>query len=168
MALILLTQQSAEELSPLTLIIFVVIVIAISFALVRSQSRNAVKGIQKIYSGQIVDECSLSGNYHYCFVTESELVLQYDQNTFKAFNLNSMKYIYSFRDIGTRSWAFAVEDENKKGLKGEWISGINGRRKIHHATLFFMSQEDADKLCEFIMRHAPQVEKAEMKNCLEY
>ena len=86
MALLLLTQQSVEELSPLTIIIFVVIVIAASFALVRSQSRNAVKGIQKIYGGQIVEECSLSGEYHYCFVTESELVLQYDQNTFKAFN----------------------------------------------------------------------------------
>ena len=162
MALILLTQQSAEELSPLTIIIFVVIVIVASFALVRLQSRNSVKDIKKKYNGRIVEECSLSGIYHYCFVTESELVLQYDQNTFKAFNLNSMKYVYSFRDIGTRSWAFAVADENQKGLKGDLIGGTNVRRKLNHATLFFMSQEDADKLCEFIMRHAPQVEKAEM------
>ena len=109
-----------------------------------------------------MEECTLSGNFHYCFVTGSELVLQYDQNTFKAFKLNSMKYVYSFRDIGTRSWAFAAADENKKGLKGERISGVNGRRKLHHATLFFMSQVDADKLCDFIIRHAPHVEKAEM------
>ena len=114
MVLILLTQQSAEELPPWVIILFVVIIVVISLEVVKSQSRNAVKGIQKIYSGQIVEECSLSGNYHYCFVTGSELVLQYDQNTFKAFKLNSIKYIYSFRDIGTRSWAFAVEDENKK------------------------------------------------------
>ena len=161
MALILLTQQSAEELPLWVIILFVVIIVAVSLAVVRSQSRNAVKGIQKMYSGQIVEECSLSGNYHYCFVTGNELVLQYDQNTFKAFKLNSIKYIYSFRDIGTRSWAFAVEDENKKGLKGEWISGVNGRRKLHHATLFFMPQVDADKLCDFIIKHAPHVEKAE-------
>lgn len=164
MALILSAQQSTEELPPWVIIIFVVIVIAASFAVIRAQSQSAVKGITKIYSGRIMQECSLNGNYHYCFVTESELVLQYDQNTFKAFNLNSMKYVYSFRDIATRSWAFAVEDENKKGLKGELISGANGRRKLHHATLFFMSQADADKLCDFIIKHAPHVEKAELYN----
>ena len=162
MILILLTQQSAEDLPPWVYILFVVIIVVVSLAVVKSQSKNAVKGIQKIYSGQIVEECTLSGNFHYCFVTGSELVLQYDQNTFKAFKLNSMKYVYSFRDIGTRSWAFAVADENKKALKGEWISGVNGRRKLHHGTLFFMSQVDADKLCDFIIRHAPHVEKAEM------
>ena len=49
----------------------------------------------------------------------------------------------------------------KKGLKGELIGGTNVRRKLNHATLFFMSQEDADKLCDFIIKHASQVEKAE-------
>ena len=158
---LLSAQQSAEELPPLAIIIFVVVVIAATFALMRSQSQSAVKKIKRKYSGRIVEECSLSGNYSYCFVTESELVLQNNQNSFKAFNLNSIKYVHSFRDLATRSWAFSISDENKKGLKGELIGATNAGRKLNHATLFFMPQKDADKLCDFIIKHAPHVEKAE-------
>lgn len=157
---VLLTQQSAE-LSPVTIIVFVVIVIAVTFAIMKSESQNSVKGIKKKYGGQIVEECPLSGNYSYCFVTADELILQNNQNSFKVFKLDSIKYVHSFRDISTRNWAFSVSDENKRGLKGELIGGTKAGRKLNHATLFFMSQNDADKLCDFIMKHAPHVEKAE-------
>lgn len=157
---ILLTQQSTE-ISPIVIIIFVAFVIVIAFASMKSQSKSSVKGIKKKYNGRIVEECPLSGDYSYCFVTEDELVLQNDQNSFKAFKLNSIKYVHSYRDISTKRWAFSVSDENKKGLKGELLGGTNAARKFNHATLFFMPQEDADKLCEFVMKHASHVEKAE-------
>ena len=47
MALILLTQQSAEEIPPLVYILFVVIIVVVSLAVVKSQSKNAVKGIKR-------------------------------------------------------------------------------------------------------------------------
>lgn len=159
--ILLSAQQSTEELPPWVIILFVVVVIAATFALMRAQSQSAVKRIKKKYGSRIVEECSLSGNYSYCFVTESELVLQNNQNSFKVFNLNSIKYVHSFRDIATRSWAFFVSDENKKGLKGELIGATNAARRLNHATLFFMPQGDADKLCDFVIKHAPHVEKAE-------
>lgn len=77
-----------------------------------------------------------------------------------VYKLANIAYVRSFRDIATRQWTFAIWDKDKKqkSLDGQLVAGTKEPKKYKSSSLMMMPQVDADKLCEFIVKHAPHVQ----------
>ena len=121
---------------------------------------DAVIQIRKRYEGKILEECPLRTKCRYNFVTNDEFVIQNNQSSFIVYKLSNIAYVRSFRDIATRQWTFAIWDKDKKqkGLDGQLVAGTREPKKFKSSSLMMMPQVDADKLCEFIVEHAPHVQ----------
>ena len=122
---------------------------------------KAIEIVKNGYAGRIVEECPLNTKWRYNFVTEQEFVIQNNQNSFLVFKLNSIKYVRSFRDVATRQWTFALlaENQKQKDLKVELIGGTRAVGRLNVSSMIIMPQVDADKLCDFIIKHAPHIQK---------
>lgn len=158
--LILLTQETAE-VSPVFLICFVAAIIGLTFLLMKITSDKATEQIKKRYEGKILAEYnSVSKFPMYSFVTEDEFVIQNNQQSFVAYPIANISYARAFRDMTAEQWAFAVWDKNqkRKDLDGKLLSGMQNTKKYRGSSLFFMSQIDAENLCEFLKQHAQHVE----------
>ena len=158
--LILLTQETAE-VSPVFLICFVAAIIGLTFLFMKGTSDKATEQMKQRYEGKILADCTLGNKFcFYCFVTEDEFVIQNNQQSFIAYPLANISYARAFKDRAADQWAFAVYDKNqkKKDLDGKMLSGLQNTKKYRGSSLFFMSRNQAETLCEFLAQHAPDVE----------
>lgn len=154
---ILLTQETAE-VSPVFLIVFVLAIIGVTFLVMKKSSDSATATIKKRYEGKILGEFKF--NISTAFITEDEFVIQMNQNCFITYPLANIGYVRAYRDGVDRSWFFVVYDKDKKykGLDGKMISGPKNTRPYKSAPRTMMKPEEANRLCEFVMAHAPHVQ----------
>ena len=158
--MMLLTQQPAE-VSPVFLIVFVAAIIGLTFLFMKGASDKATEVMKKRFEGKIIADCTLGKKFCiYCFVTEDEFVIQKNQSSFIAYPLAKIAYAKAYRDRAAEQWAFTVFDKNqkKKDLDGKMLTGAQNTRKYNGSTLFFMSKDQAETLCDFLAQHAPHVE----------
>lgn len=154
---IILTQETAE-VSPVFLIVFVAAIIGLTFWVMKKTSDSATIVIKKRYEGKILGEFTF--NISTAFITEDEFVIQQGAGSFIAYPLANIGYVRAYRDGVDRSWYFVVYDKDKKykGLDAKLISGPKNTRPYKSAPRTMMKPDEANRLCEFVMAHAPHIQ----------
>lgn len=161
--MLMLLNAETAEVSPVVIIIFVVVVIGLSFLCVKMSSDQTVAAIKKRFEGQILAECELRTPGCYNFITQDAFLIQSNQNCFLAFPLADIAYVHPYRDVSSRQWYFALRDKEgkNKNLNCSMICANGKVKQLKTPPLVAMSQADAMKLSEFLMSAAPHIQMAE-------
>ena len=148
---------SSNSANPVVIIIFFVVIIGLSLLAVKSGGNSGAKNIKKLYAGKVKDEAKFDGRN--CFFTDEVFVIQSYYAVHKEYKLDEIKMVGVMRDNATRSWCFAVTDENKKPLKGNAVGGTKAARKMMAGSVFQMREKEAQKCCDWVIAHLPNVQR---------
>lgn len=160
--LMLLSGETAE-VSPVVIIIFVVVIIGVTFFCMKMSSDQTVATIKKRFAGQILAECELRTPGCCSFITQDSFLIQSNANCFLAFPLANIAYVHPYRDVSSGQWYFALRDREgkNKNLNCSMICANGKVKQLKTPPLVAMSHADTLKLSEFLMSAAPHIQMAE-------
>lgn len=157
--MILLTKAAQPiPLKGIVLIAVFAIILIWSFIHDKKKKSGFMSDIQKKYKDKILEQV-----YDGFVTSDGEFFLKYNAGTvggYKIYKLSDIGYVFSGRDMATRSWSFSILDPNKKAMKGEYIYSSKKVPLVEkNAVCIFISQDVADAYCDLIMKHAPHVQR---------
>lgn len=156
----ILSVKAAQAIPPQGIVLIIAFAIIIIWAMIHDKKKKDgfMSDIQKKYKDKILEQA-----YNGFVTSDGEFFLEHNAGTvggYKVFKLSDVGYVFSGRDMATRSWCFCILDSNKKAMKGEYLFSSKKVPLVEkNAVNFFVGQDAADAYCELIMKHAPHVQR---------